>query len=285
MVATFALVAGSSLVAQAKVPGLIYLSASTMVDSIVYKSVRVACPVGTRVVGGFFALEGADGAVVLDDFIPSATDLLVGAGEIVEPGTGNGGTEFSWKITATVACASTLANYVLITSTSAFGQGAARAATARCPSETRLVGGGASLSNGWGHVSIDRLNYTTSTANSVNAHAVSDAGPGGFNEPWSVSAYAICASVTSTVDFNTDKSPSVGITKSDAWICPGTVWSLTTVGWLINPAATNSTDRYITRTTIDIFGTQPVGTAHAIATRPDDTPWILRADIVCVTQM
>ncbi|WP_237745222.1 hypothetical protein [Kribbella catacumbae] len=287
MVATFALVAGSGLVAQAQVPGLTYISAGTGADSNFYKSVRVGCPVGTRVVGGFFALEGAEGAVVLDDFIPSATDLLVGAGEIVEPGTGNGGTPASWKITATVACANALANYALITDTSIVGPGTSHAATARCPSDTKLVGGGASLSNGWGHVSIQQLHFASGlTDQSVNARAVTDGGPVAFNESWSVSAYAICASAISTVAASSvDNSPSTGNPRVDQWVCSldGTDWSVTTVGWRISPAATFGTNRYITGTTTTTNGGQAFGIARATATRNDGVHWLLRAELMCVT--
>ncbi len=283
VVAAFALVVGTSLVAQAQLPGLTYRTDSTLVDSEPYKSVRVSCPSGTQVVGGFFELKGADGAVVLDDFIPSATTLLVGAGEIVEPGTFKGGTTASWQIVATVACASALANYEVVPGTSAVGTGNTRNATARCPSEKQLVGGGASLSNGWGHVSINQLQHASGTTGSVNVNAVS--GTNGYAEPWSVSAYAICASVTSTVIFNTDTSPSAGRIKSDPSQCPfgGTDWSLTTVGWNINPGFSNNTSRYITRTTVETNATQPFGTARAIATKTNDTPWLLLANIVCVT--
>lgn len=67
----------------------------TSFNSAVYKSVRVPCPAGTVVIGGSYELQDAPGAVVLDDFIPSSTDLLVGASEIVGPGEPADGTTAS----------------------------------------------------------------------------------------------------------------------------------------------------------------------------------------------
>src|SRR5438270_218856 len=71
--------------AAASLPGLQYVSASTGSDSTVYKSVNVFCPSGLTIVGGGYQISGPDGAVVLDDFIPSPNGdhLTVGAGEIV----------------------------------------------------------------------------------------------------------------------------------------------------------------------------------------------------------
>src|SRR5882724_10560019 len=71
-----------AVAASAAVPGRTFISGETNFDSTVYKSVRVFCPSGLQVIGGGYKLVGAEGAVVLDDFIPSADNLLVGAGEI-----------------------------------------------------------------------------------------------------------------------------------------------------------------------------------------------------------
>ncbi|WP_405060178.1 hypothetical protein OG474_00685 [Kribbella sp. NBC_01505] len=287
MATTFVLVAGLCPAAQAQIPGLIYITASTGFDSNVYKSVRVDCPAGHRIMGGSFRLDGAEGAVVLDDFIPSPESLLVGAGEIVEPGTGNGGTSASWKLSATIACAGAQLDYAwaLVQNTSAFASGDHHTATVRCPSGLKVVSGGASLANGWGHVSIDRLQYTGGDFNEVTARAVTDAGSGGFNDPWSVSAYAICAAVASTVTFSRDTTASAGLTKSDLSACPldDNNWSVTAVGWAIDSASQNGTDRYVIGTEFGTTAIPPFGRAQAAATRNDSVPWKLAAQTVCAT--
>src|SRR5690349_429401 len=92
--------------AAAALPGLQYVTASTGSDSNVFKSVNVFCPGGLTVVGGGYQLSGPDGAVVLDDFVPSADGghLTVSAGEIVGPGEPSDGTTANWFIVATAVC-------------------------------------------------------------------------------------------------------------------------------------------------------------------------------------
>jgi hypothetical protein len=189
LVAAAATVLVAPAPAFAAVPGLTYINANTGFDSNVYKSVTVSCPAGTNVVGGGYDLVGAEGAVVLDDFIPSSTSLTVGAGEVVGPGEPSDGTRESWQVRATAVCASPLPGYTIVPNTSVFARGTSRAVTANCPTGTFPVGAGASLSNGFGQVSISDLTYGDG---SVSAGAVDD--EDGYSGSWSVTAYAICAS-------------------------------------------------------------------------------------------
>lgn len=174
--------------ASAAVPGLQYVTASTGSDSFVYKSVRVFCPAGTQVVGGGYELVGAEGSVVLDDFIPAANSMLVGAGEVVGPGEPADGTTESWQVRATAVCANPLPGYSIVSDTSAFTQGFSRSALASCPTGTPAIGGGASLSNGFGQISITDLHVS---GGSASVRAIDD--EDGYSGSWSVTAYAICA--------------------------------------------------------------------------------------------
>lgn len=183
-------VAASGLVAapaSAAVPGLQYVTAVTDFDSRVYKSVPVTCPAGTQAVGGGYDLVGAEGSVVLDDFIPSANGFLVGAGEIVNPG-GSSGTSETWQIKATAACASPLPGYTIVSNTSDFTRGGSRPIDATCPAGESAIGGGASLSNGWGQISIVNMEVLSDV---VIAAGVEDGD--GYSGNWSITAYAICA--------------------------------------------------------------------------------------------
>jgi hypothetical protein len=186
-------VAGTAVTAtpaSAAVPGLIFVTAATGFDSSVYKAVRVFCPNGLQVIGGGYQLIGAEGSVVLDDFIPSPDSLLVGAGEVVGVGEPSDGTTASWQVRATAVCASPLPGYQIVNATSDFrtDNGHARTVTARCPAGTLAVGGGLSLSNGFGQVSPTDLQFG---AAEVFAEAAPD--DDGYTQPWSVSAHAICA--------------------------------------------------------------------------------------------
>jgi hypothetical protein len=173
--------------ASAAVPGLVYVTAATGFDSNVYKSVRVFCPAGTQVIGGGYELIGGEGSVVLDDFIPSATSVLVGAGEIVGPGEPADGTTEFWQARATAVCANPLPGYSIVSGSSTFSAGASKSASAFCPSGVP-IGAGASLSNGFGQVSINALSIF-----STSAAAAAGQDEDGYSGSWSVTVYTICA--------------------------------------------------------------------------------------------
>jgi hypothetical protein len=264
--------------ALAAVPGgVLPLSAETNFDSTVYKSVKVFCPSGMQVIGGAYQLVGAEGAVVLDDFIPSADNLLVGAGEIVGPGEASDGTTRSWKVVATVECANALAAYSVQPNSSNFIVATDQSARAVCPPGRAVIGGGASLSNGFGQASIKSL-FIDSTF--VQADAVADAD--GYSGAWSVTAYAICAAAPLPGWHVVQAASFAGISQIATAFCPGgqipvgTSW---TVGTTMNP----KTDQYITRSTISTDPDPGVTTAAvSIAGRRD---WSLGANAVCINPL
>jgi hypothetical protein len=179
----------------APVPGLVYVTASTGSDSQVYKSITVLCPVGTVPTGGGYELHGAEGSVVLDDFIPFdhnsgdfRSGVLVGAGEVVGPGEPSDGTTANWYITATAMCANRPFGYGIWPVTSPFGRGTRDTAISTCPGGQHVFGTGAALANGWGQISIASLLVVSDT--SVVATAVDD--EDGYSGNWSITAYAIC---------------------------------------------------------------------------------------------
>jgi hypothetical protein len=245
VVASAAAVLVAPTTANAAVPGLIYVSAATNFDSVVYKAVRVFCPQGTQLIGGSFNLWGAEGAVVLDDFIPSADNLLVGAGEIVGPGEPADGTTASWEVVATAVCASPLAGYSIQTATSDFRQTTAQQATATCPPGRSIIGAGASLSNGWGQVSISSLLMSEPFGTETTAKAITD--KDGYSGSWSITSYAICANapsgwhaIGSSSNFDTSQ------TKIKPVFCPAGQ-SPIGGGWTVPGLTSRSVDTYITR--------------------------------------
>ena len=186
-------VAGSLVAASpatAALPGLTYVTGFTVMDSTVYKSITVNCPSGLRVIGLGYSLEGAPGLVVLDDFIPNATSITVGAGEIVGPGEPSNGTTQSWRVGATAVCAVAppgLEIVTAVTGTEPPGVPFAEA-TATCPSGKSLLGAGANLNQGFGQISISTLGIQSG---SVIGVAVPD--DDGFSGSWSMRVHAICA--------------------------------------------------------------------------------------------
>ena len=198
--------------ASAAVPGLVYVQQHTTFDSTVYKSITVTCPAGLSAIGAGYELAGAPGSVVLDDFIPNATSVTVGAGEVVGPGEPSDGTTESWSVSATAVCAVAPAGLQIVAQPSPFAPGGNRQVTATCPTGKSLIGAGSSLSQGFGQVSVRALSLSTTT---VTATAVDD--EDGYSGSWSVTAYAVCADALPglqlvSANTNNDSAPSKTVT-------------------------------------------------------------------------
>jgi hypothetical protein len=185
IVAATVMIAGP---ASAAVPGLGYYLAQSNTDSTVFKSVLRTCPAGQVVIGTGFQLSGAEGSVVLDDLIPTETSVTVSAGEVVGPGEPADGTTLNWSVTGFATCAARPSGYEIVPQTTPFGVSTERHVAAGCPGTKQLIGGGSSLSNGFGQISIRSM---TLGSGFVNVDAVDD--EDGYTGGWSVSAYAICA--------------------------------------------------------------------------------------------
>jgi hypothetical protein len=266
----------SASAASAAVPGLVPISAETSSDSQVFKQVRVFCPPGLQVVGGSYELTGAEGAVVLDDFIPSADNLLVSAGEIVGPGENSDGTTAFWKIRATAMCANPLPGYSIQVGTSNFTHTTSQAGRAFCPAGTSVVSGGASLSNGFGQVSTVLLSVGNGV---VEADGQTDTD--GYSGSWSITAYAICANNTLPGwHVVRQLSPTdVFLSRTETAFCsPGQ--AAIGVGWRTFVTLVGIGDRYFSRATFSA-GPNPGVTVSATG-QPTNTPWELAAFAVCV---
>lgn len=282
--ATAAAVVAVPTSASAAVLGLEYVWDMTEWNSSVYKSVRVFCPAGKQLIGGSFDIQGALGAVVLDDFIPSPGSLLVGAGEIVGPGEPSDGTTDSWQIVALAVCANPLPGYSIITRTSDLTQAPNQNIDAECPPSRRLIGGGASLSNGFGQVSIGDLLFGGGPNSShpigfVHAHASTDVD--GYSGQWSVSAYAICADpLPGWRDDVEVGDVDNHLSKTTARYCPlGQV--VIGVGWSLQPGALDGwADRYIAGAVIS-NDPDPGATTSAYSFVRGQ-PWNLVTQAVCV---
>jgi hypothetical protein len=261
----------------ATVPGRTFISAETNFDSTVYKSVRVFCPSGLQVIGGGYKLVGAEGAVVLDDFIPSADNLLVGAGEIVGPGEASDGTTASWKVVATVVCANPLPNYSIQTATSDFSNApGTREVKAMCPPGRHTVSGGASLSNGFGQVSILLMTSgeTTSTA---------DAGTDldGYSGNWSVTSYVICADqLSGWHEYQATSASGTTLSATSTSFCPGTDVAIS-VGWRTFGTVVGVIDRYHTQATFNT-GSEGV-TTTAVGPQSASQNWQDASYAICVS--
>lgn len=271
--------------ASAAVPDLSYLGAFSAKNSDVYKAVQVLCPPGKKIFGGSFDLQGAEGAIVLDDFIPFdngvQSGLIVGAGEIVGPGESSdtSGTSAQWQIAATAVCGTPPPGYAIHRQSSVFPNLPSQTADATCPGEKRVLGAGASLTNGFGQVSVSVLEIVSTS--SVRATGLEDKDR--YSEQWVVTAYAICADATLPgwgVAFNRTPVDN-SVTKTTTALCPGPV-KVTGAAWGIFRHSDNQddADRYIVRT--NLANTPgPTNTATAVATEPGSERWMLEAYVVC----
>jgi hypothetical protein len=257
--------------AGAAVPGLGYFLTPSETNSAVYKSVTFACPPGQVVVGTGYQLAGAEGSVVLDDLIPTETGVTVGAGEVVGPGEPADGTTLNWSVTAFTSCADRPAGYQIVPETSFFGPATERHVAALCPGGKRLIGGGTSLSNGFGQISVREMDLGFG---GVNAYAVDD--EDGYTGSWSVSAYAICADLLPGLrslggnTVNNSQSPK-GVTSS----CPFGDRPLS-AGW-----ATLSREQII------VTGAYLTGNGVRVTAAEDDTGysgnWTISSGYTCAT--
>lgn len=168
--------------AAAALPGYQIVQASSATDSSSFKAVTVNCPTGKRVIGTGFHLLGAQGEIVLDDLIPSATSVSLSADEDQD------GTAATWKITAIAVCANQPAGYSITFGSSTTAPGSIRSATATCPGSTQVLGTGVAVGGGAGQVAVSNLLPST---NSVTAYGITDGD--GFAGSWSIHPYAICA--------------------------------------------------------------------------------------------
>jgi len=278
LIGTTAAVLGPAAPASANVPGLQWLTASSNTDSLVYKAVTVNCPAGTVVVGGGYSLVGAEGSVVLDDFIPTTTTLRVGAGEIVGPGEPADGTTASWQVVASVACANPLPGYEIVEGTFSFGAFTRHGnSQAICPNGKHVIGGGESLSNGFGQISPDEL-FIADTL----VHTGADADEDGYSGTWSMTAYAICATgMPVDTRFANDTGPASPNGKAASVSCdPGEL--ALGVGWYTSVSNSDTAGQVVVPSVNRVEGSPGTVTA----TGHEDPNgysgnWLVTAEAVC----
>lgn len=204
-------IVGLATPASAAVPGHQIVQATSAFDSGNFKSVVATCPAGKRVTGTGFHLLGAQGDIVVDDLIPSASSVRVSATEDQD------GTTANWKVTALAVCADPLPGLEIVTATSRFGQSALSGASAVCPSNKRVVGTGADLINGAGQISLSNVMLRQ---DAVHAYGTDD--QDGYTGSWAVTAYAVCANPLPGLEYRTASSASDSTTQRLANAeCPG----------------------------------------------------------------
>ncbi|MDP4505912.1 hypothetical protein [Nonomuraea turcica] len=148
------------------------------------KVVTAPCPAGYDVLGSGAQLDGARGEVVIDEMIPSATSVAVGAIE------DDRGLNANWKIRAYAICAENRPAGLEIVSRDGDGPITSDdndSTYAHCPGKQAL-GSGFDIMDGGGETGIEKLIPGSDT---VVTTAVEDWD--GNSRDWFVRAYVICA--------------------------------------------------------------------------------------------
>ena len=187
--------------------------AASSANNSIDKGVTVTCPAGKRVVGSGADISGylaGNGAVVLDDVIPTSTTVTAYAYEVEE------GTSLTWTIRAWAVCGNpngsmTTSSRVSVTSSNN------KSATVTCPVGKVVLGSGASITGGRGEVVIDAI---IPTATTVTAAALEDPTGGGYSPDWSIRAYARCGDEPGGRTIVSRTTTSNSIDKSGSAPCP-----------------------------------------------------------------
>ena len=78
-------------------------------NSVSPKDATATCPTGKRVVGTGFDIDGAGGAIAIDEVRPVVGEQAVQATAYeIRPGSAGAGTDNNWRVTAIAICATTV---------------------------------------------------------------------------------------------------------------------------------------------------------------------------------
>lgn len=177
--------------------GLVRISEPSGGDSQGFKSSAVSCPLNKRLISGGFVLTGATGEATVDDVLPSSN-----TGD--EPRTVTA-TAYetdidypaNWSLSTHAVCAYPLTGLVRRSATSASNATDLRTVTANCLAGEVMVGAGYKMSGGLGNIVLDDFrpngDETTAPTSITLAAYESDLN---LIEPWEITAYAVCASLT-----------------------------------------------------------------------------------------
>jgi hypothetical protein len=222
------------------VPGLQRITATSALNSSTSKTVAARCPTGKRVLGGGGTITGGRGQVVLEQLEPAqtATDdrFVVSARE------DGSGYSRNWRLTAYALCASPLPGYGILPSTSGSPSSNSPQSTISFCIGQPEVGFGGRINGGAGQVHLTNLvRDSNGTVDFTSIAALEDAN--GFAGAWTVTAYAVCASVPANLTPASATTPPSSANKSATASCPAGTLVHGAGGQLTVPAGAVSADR------------------------------------------
>jgi hypothetical protein len=169
-------------------PGLVRVTTTGATNSV-NKAQTAMCPAGRKVLGGAARIEGA--AAPGEVGLVGAAPLANGSGFQVTAAEDADGTGGSWSVTAIAFCAPAPAGLQYVEYAFAAGSSKARWSSVTCPKGKKVLGAGARVSGGAGHVLLTGIRPEDDNR-SVTATAYED--EAGTAANWSVTATATCVS-------------------------------------------------------------------------------------------
>ena len=187
-----ALVLGAGSANAASVPRPVIKSALTQFDSNPGQKTALAqCPAGTRVIGGGGRVNGGQHVVITrqqpfhgvnDTFVVSAQEDQTGTAQF-------------WAVQAFAICSVPLPGLEIVSAAGLSGSSGFQGKSVDCGPGKNVLGVGGRIIGGAGQVS---LNTQALFPNRASAGGLEDSD--GFSGQWSVTAYAVCASLNSVFD-------------------------------------------------------------------------------------
>jgi hypothetical protein len=182
------LLGGGQVVTQssaAAMPGLAQQTATSAKNSV-NKSQTVMCAPGKKVLGGAGRVDGADAGEV---GLTTAMPVNDGHGFKVSAAEDANGTTGAWSVTAIAFCATPPEGLQYATYTFSPGSTKSRWSSITCPKGKKILGAGATVNGGNGHVLLTGL-VPSEDARTITATAYED--EAGTTANWSITATATC---------------------------------------------------------------------------------------------
>lgn len=199
------------------VPGLVFDSAFSAMDTAVTKTTIVECPAGTTTLGGgYFVSGGAGGRITIARAYVQSGDgpgrYLVTATEAID---GNPG---AWKLYVYATCATAPAGLTYVTGSSVNNSESGKNATATCPAGKKIISAGVRVTGGAGQVNVDDV---VPTGNLTMAAVTAYEDSTGFAGDWFVTAHAVCANPLPGLTLAmADTKPADSVNDSVGVTCP-----------------------------------------------------------------
>ncbi|TDB79265.1 hypothetical protein [Micromonospora sp. KC721] len=212
-------VAVSPAAPAAAVPSMVFVTATSPIDTRLGRTQVVHCPPGRRILGGGGYVGGAGREVVIDTMIPVSTPtgdyFEVNASATTRAdGTGFRG---EWFLVAYGICGHAPAGLEYVSAVSATGFESTYGVSVSCPAGKRVIGVGGEVTPAFGFAVLDDvLPVTTLTSVRVTAFETETDSP----VRWGVKAHAVCADPIPGLALVSATSPSDSADKTVGVSCP-----------------------------------------------------------------